>query len=184
MIVTIHGAFDERGDDNGISTLSARLDELGLTAAPLIELNVHEWVDVTLEQLLAEPFVGVGYSNGMDQLMAIVGHAIAKIAPVDLLRVSINIICIDGVHWGGGFLAPPWHMFPGIRTCWNYMRTEQVGIPPWHQKIDKDEPPDFQTIFIDANHGDIPADGGLQTSVCNRATELFAAGLPAGNQTV
>lgn len=173
MILTIHGAFDSRLErNNGVSTLSDRLRELRLTE-DFQEIDVHDWVNIDLLHLTAEPSVFVGYSNGFHQLTNILDSSFSTLTPSEIARTNVNLFCIDGVHFGGGMLAPRWHMAPYVRQCWNFMRTELTGLPPWHQMIDKDAPPQFQTKFIVADHGRIPSTNEVQDAVCDETKAIW-----------
>lgn len=118
-----------------------------------------------------EPFIALGYSNGFHRALEFLYKITAQ---YNLGSSSIHLIGIDGVRRGGGILSPKWHITSGIKSCLHLIRSDEIEIPPYHQMIDKDEPPSFLTVRVPGtDHPSIIRSPLVRDSVCQRIVDIF-----------
>lgn len=138
MITVCHGAFDHQTDpDCPISRLVRELRALNLT-----QVAEHECDEPAGLPPPDRLHLNIGYSNGAawtNNVLWLPGHP------------PSHVIYIDGVRYGGGFLASPFEMPSNVLGSINLLRSKSPESPPWHQNILGVSP-----VLIPAGHGDIP----------------------------
>lgn len=172
MIYLWHGAFDETSEEfSGVETLADFIAELRVTQI-VKSFGSEEWPEAQpSDDYRAEPFVAIGYSNGFHRAVEFVDKICMQF---DLFSAQIHLIGIDGVRRGGGFIAPKFHLAQEVKSCLYFLRDQQIMAPPWHQMIDRDEPPKFETRRVQGtNHGSIIKSLEVRDSVCQRILSIF-----------
>ncbi len=176
MILTCHGAFDSRAArNNGVATLTDRIRELKISNH-IHEIDVNEWPIFEPAELLAEPNIYIGFSNGGDQVWTKYLAMLAMEEDPELTSVQAHFIFLDFVWKGVRQIVDrnPIQLPSCVQSCLCFYRTVDVGLlPPYHNLIARQDGDRFQNLPVEADHGRLPSDPGVQDAVCSRVLEVF-----------
>ena len=176
MIILAHGAFDSKADrNNGVATLTDRIRELKVSNH-IHEIDVNEWPVFEPAELLAEPNIYIGYSNGGDQVWTKYLAMLAQTEDQEVTSVQAHFIFLDFV-WRGVrqvFDRAPINLPTSVKSCLCFYRTVMAGpLPPYHNLIARQDGALFQNLPVEADHGRLPSAPDVQDAVCRRILEVF-----------
>lgn len=178
MILLCHGAFDSRDDrTNGVSKLTDRIRAMGVSDDDPREYDIGNPITFSDYDLLAEPNVWIGFSNGADYVYSRYLELLTATEDPSVTTVQAHFIFLDFVYRGVRqvFDRAPLALPSCVQSCLCLYRTREVGIvPPFHTLISRQDGDRFRNVPVDADHGNLPGAEEAQSKVCERISEIFA----------
>lgn len=178
MIYFFHGAFDHKDDlGSGVEILAATtriiLAEFG-EAATVETFESEEWPTIDWDRFLTEPLCIFGYSNGVHLAVDLISRLFSETATQNERPLETHLRFVDGVRRGGGMFGAPFHIPKEVNSCKHYIRDTDVGGFPYHQMIDRIDPPLFETFrLVGTEHKTIIYNSLVQRDVPKDIVQVF-----------